>query len=272
MSRMMGAALRASRLLTLFFCFGLAVTAACTDKDPTGPSPFDPPVTSVPTTTAVLRGSVTDVDGVPLANAAVGGWDVNGYWMTDSSGRYEGPAVVVGRTITVTAEKSGFTTGSSRVTFAGHDMNFQLQRAGAAEGAPTHTLTFTASPTCSLPPEVMTRSYSARVEVTDTRVIVRASGAIFIGWGGEPGFAGVRDGDRVRFTLTDDLGADYQFIELTASNRELAIVGSADGLVTDDGMTATLAGRVTLRTWASQEPIAMCDAGDHRLVLTRQGR
>jgi hypothetical protein len=113
----------------------------------------------------------------------------------------------------------------------------------------------------------MRRSYIARVvEASTGSLSVVLSGAEFVSFG-EAGFTGRRDGSSVRFEISSDFSADYQFIEQLDGNRELAFSGIATGLIGDTFVTV-FSGQVVVRQ-RTGTVLAQCDAADHRLEFTR---
>jgi hypothetical protein len=129
-----------------------------------------------------------------------------------------------------------------------------------------YTLTFTASPSCSLPPEARQRSYTATVaEPSPGSVTVVLSDADF-GWGTaprEPRFEGTRDGDRLRFTI--GVG------ERVDGTKELSYYGTASATLADKNMAGTFNGNIWLNVAGNlYDWIADCTATDHKIDFARR--
>jgi hypothetical protein len=173
--------------------------------------------------------------------------------------------------VTFRVSKDGYEDAVTQVT-VDHDQRVTLdlrrrQQPGAIIGV--YTLVFTASPSCTLPPDARRRSYTAQIE--DGRVVgfpedlvVMLNGADFE-WD-EAGFFGARDGTVVRFQITDEYEARLVVIEHLGT-MHMAYRGIATGVVSDRTIVATFDGRVRLSGGA--ELATECSAADHRLEFTR---
>jgi hypothetical protein len=171
--------------------------------------------------------------------------------------------------VTLRASKNGYEDAVAQVT-VDHDQQVTLnlrrrQQPGTIIGV--YTLVFTASPSCTLPPDAVRRTYTAQVEegrnvgyVED--LVVMLNGANFE-WD-EAGFTGARDGTAVRFQITDEYEARLAVIELLGGMR-MGYRGTATGVVSDKTIIATFDGRVRVSGGAAAE----CTAPDHRLEFTR---
>jgi len=132
-----------------------------------------------------------------------------------------------------------------------------------------YTLTMTASPSCSLPPAVMSRAYEATVferragliEVAvDTEYLLSCWGCL------ETGFQGTRDGDALQFDIVGE-GGRWFFADLV-EDGELRYDGTATATMLDNGnITGTFDGRITILAGASLSPLAVCGATDHKMEL-----
>jgi hypothetical protein len=125
----------------------------------------------------------------------------------------------------------------------------------------------TASPSCTLPPEVRQRRYDARIVETQNNLFVELSGAVMVTWGGRPGFTGTRHDSVVRFDVTDTFDDGYNFVERIGPGRDLYYSGSAVGDVRDATIVAVFSGTLVLRGGAAV--VAECEATDHLFELVR---
>jgi hypothetical protein len=134
-----------------------------------------------------------------------------------------------------------------------------------------YRLTFTASPSCSLPAEAKQRTYTAKVaEPTRGAVTVTLSGAVFR-WGlysFEPGFDGTRDGDALRFVISNRNGRGVA--ELIDGTKELYYDGAANATVADRNITGTFMGQIYINVAGNLfDWLGDCTAPDHRIEFAR---
>ena len=138
---------------------------------------------------------------------------------------------------------------------------------------PTHTLTITASPSCTaLPAAAKKRTYPAQVQEKpngDLLVLVVNSTDIMVGWANDDGFTGKRDGNTVRFDITDDLFAAYAMIERIPGIGDMGYSGTAMGTIVDNG-SIVAAFNGAYRLGYGSGPV-LCQASDHRIEITRAG-
>jgi hypothetical protein len=139
-----------------------------------------------------------------------------------------------------------------------------------------YTVTMTAAPSCSLPDYAVTRTYDARLKVSDQDLVVTFDDPKFVACAGPSGFAGTRDGDTVRFTINGDYWVSgYSFVYEVSPGTELGYAGTATGTIADSRIVATLNGIVLIRGYDTTNPylndvVATCDATDHRVALVRK--
>ena len=138
---------------------------------------------------------------------------------------------------------------------------------------PTHTLTITASPSCTaLPAAATQRTYPAQVQEKpngDIVVLVVNSWDIMIGWANDSGFTGKRHGNTVRFDIVDDLDAGYAMIERIPGVGDMGYFGTATGTIDANGnIVATFEGEY--RLGYGMGPV-LCQAPDHHIEVTRTG-
>jgi len=217
----------------------------------------------------LVKGPVTD--GGPnfyLHDARVEATSASGTYSTTTgtSGWFTLPGAGL---VTLRASKDGYDDAVVQVT-VDHDQQVTLglrrrQQPGTIVGV--YTLVFTASPSCTLPPEAARRTYTAQVEEGRNvgfleDLVVMLNGANFE-WD-EAGFTGARDGAAVRFEITDAYEARLDVIEIIGTIR-LGYRGTATGVVSDRAIVATFDGSVRLTGGQAAE----CSAADHRLEFTR---
>jgi hypothetical protein len=224
----------------------------------------------LPEGASLLTGQVTE-GGFPLEQARVEVTSPWGTWtaMTYLNGSYRLPAR---GDVTVRAEKDGYGPAVKRITTERDEkLDFDLRRRDApGDIRGLYALTFTASPSCTLPAEAMRRSYTARISEAGDQLIVDLSGADFMVWFEMPGFTGRREANAVSFTIASDLDAAYTVIERLDPAREIAFSGTATGTIEDRRIIAGYNGEVVVRTTGSpHNPLARCQAGDHRLEFVR---
>jgi hypothetical protein len=167
----------------------------------------------------------------------------------------------------VRAEKAGYSP-EEQPAVVDHDIDvsFELDRLQDPPSiAGSYALVFTASPSCTLPADVMRRQYLARIYEPDT-LWVELSGADMEAWGWA-GFTGTREGSTVHFDIYDSYAFDAVFIERLDPQRHLAFSGVATGVIEEPAIAATFNGRVQLRSVGGSPPtvFAECKAPDHRL-------
>ena len=250
------AAIRRGALVTAVVSSGM-IAPGCGNSggSPSGPTPLAYP----------LRGVVIDTAGVPLPGATVEVGTTTGTLapvVTGTDGRFETAAV--SGTVSIRVSKDGYVGALQTITAPASELVFRLQRSTA------RTLLFTASSSCSLPVEARSRRYSVEVGDSDGAIVVRVVDREGVPYANELGFTGWRDGNRVTFTLLD-LGVDkWAFVEaIWEQQQTFALVGTATGTMTETGFSATFDGSVLVRSFASDNIVAQCRAGDHRLEIVR---
>jgi hypothetical protein len=222
----------------------------------------------------LIGGKVTDAGH--SAQAKVEATSASGVYstMTDTSGTFVLPGAGA---VTLLVSKYGYSDVVEQVTVEqDQQVNVELQeRLQTGTVAGVYTLTFIASPSCTLPPEARQRTYLASIEQVDSRyepsdLDVTLDGASFaFAFGGDAGFTGNVDGNSVRFAITNDLNGYYAFIERVGS-QYMHYSGTATGTVGNGSIITTFNGRVALSTTGvGGTTLAECTAPDHRLEFRR---
>ncbi len=130
-----------------------------------------------------------------------------------------------------------------------------------------YRLTFTASPSCSLPPEATTLTFPAWVsEPTPGTLEV----SLYTNYPCycNPGFNGSRDGDAYSFVMLGGLGDDLVG-ELIPGGKEVDYEGTAAATRTDNTITGTFSGVIDVIESASGAVVASCNAKDHKMEFKR---
>ena len=136
-----------------------------------------------------------------------------------------------------------------------------------------YQLTFTASPSCSLPARFMKRTYKATIKAWANYppVAVDVSGGTFIqDWA--VGFDGTRDGDTLHFTivgLADFPFSGYSLTELVDGTNWLMYEGTVVATILGNNITGAFAGRISLLDQATRAILAECRATDHKIDFVR---
>jgi hypothetical protein len=163
------------------------------------------PLRIVPDGAFLIQGKVTD-QGAPVAGVKVEATCAAGCYaaVTDAAGAFSLPGA---GDVTLKISGEGYQVSTTQVAVSGdRQVAIALDRDEVATGPVLgrYTLTFTASPSCTFPPEAVRRTYVA--EIVDSRQAVLnldvwLSGAPLVtsGWFDEAGFVGRFDGRTVRF-------------------------------------------------------------------------
>jgi hypothetical protein len=222
-----------------------------------------------PAGACLLRGIVLSEGGPPLADASVefssGCGTVTA--TTDRNGAFWLPA---DGEVQIRVELDGYqpfvrTVMSSGDQWVGPFVLQAVQLPGSLSG--DYKLTVTASPSCTLPPEVRQRRYDARIVDVRNNLFVELSGAVMVTWASTPGFTGTRHDSVVQFDVSDGLDDTYSFIERVGPGRDLYYSGTALGDVRDATIVAVFSGRLVLRGGVAV--LAECEATDHLFELVR---
>jgi len=234
------------------------------------------PVRVAPDGAFLVDGTVTDagrkVDRVTVeAASALGVYSTT----TGTSGVFVLPGAGA---VTLQASRYGYSAAVTRMT-VDRDTQVNLDLQQLAQPGPItgrYTMTFIASPSCTLPPEASRRTYGALIEEGreyhwQWDLTVLLDGATFFddGWGDDAGFTGQVDGNNVRFAITNGWdGPAFQFIE-RIGNMTTRYVGVATGTVSDTRIATKFDGTVVMREVGSSTTFAECRAADHQLVFVR---
>jgi hypothetical protein len=224
----------------------------------------------------MVTGRVTE-KGVKVEDARVSARSTSGTVSTTSyvDGSYE--LAPVSGEVVIRVEKDGYVAQEKPLTVQRDEVaDFELPRSSAAAGSidGVYTLTFTAAPSCTLPPELMQRTYLARITEKADGLLVELDGPGFPGDYLRYGFKGKRDGSGVRFDVNGDpnfpnpwhYDSDYLFNERLDGPKFLAYTGTATGTTGDRSILTVFSGRVWL--YDGLTTFAQC-TGNHRLDFAR---
>jgi hypothetical protein len=224
------------------------------------------PVRVAPEGMFFLSGHVTE-SGFAVPQATVEAVSLSGTLsaITNADGVYVVPAA---GDVTLRVGKDGYQQETRRLT-VGQDgeIDVELRRTNApGDIRGIWSLTVVASPSCTLPPDMMQRTYSARIDETAKGITVDLSAAGSHGDGWDKwGFTGTRDATTLRFILGDPTSG-YDTTENIDSSKSIWYVGTAVGPAADRKVSAVFSGKVFL--WASGTTVE-CPADDHRLEFVR---
>jgi Bacterial Ig-like domain (group 2) len=230
--------------------------------------------------TYILSGFATEADALPIAGVRVetiGGPMSGRVVMTNEAGNYAFNGVSGVAQVRVT--KDGYQPVTQTVLQdTEHTDVVLVPSAPYASIGGIYSLTFTASPSCNLPDDAVTRTYTATIDQRGAPLAIVLSDARFFTSGQLTSnqFFGRVLGDAVSFTLLTYYCPYYVgcVIEQLADNRYLSLAGTAQAIVTTPGeMSAVFAGAVSVTSevpsYSPTKPIAACAASDHHLIFTR---
>ena len=135
-----------------------------------------------------------------------------------------------------------------------------------------YQLTFTASPSCALPTQLMKRTYKSNirawVKVPDVCVDLWDA-AFFHDWAA--GFAGTRNGDTIQFTIAGMVEDpfSYSLAESIEGTKWLTYDGTAAAAIRGKNISGAFDGQIALRDNASSAILAECRATDHKIAFAR---
>lgn len=232
----------------------------------------------LPEGTYILSGVISEaVDNLPVADVRVetiGGPMSGRVATTDATGTYAFNGVV--GVEQVRATKDNYQPAIQNVTLDTEHVGILLTPAVpfAAIGG-VYRLTFTASPSCHLPDDAVSRSYTAKIDEVGGRLSVTLSDAQFGAYFNTPWnmFSGRVLGNTVSFTLNAGYDAIYNggVAEKLSDGRYLMLSGTAEASITGSTISAAFAGAVSLLSSPNNiwGPSLSCSAADHQLVFTR---
>jgi hypothetical protein len=235
-------------------------------------------VLTLPVTVVTVAGRVVEPGGLGLPQAQItiiGGSKDGVVTLTDQDGNYSVPGAVGAEQ--VRAQKDGYVTVTLSVGSNLAQVNVTLNPTTPyADLHGSWNLTFTASSSCQLPDEAMTRRYTAAIDQDNARLTIRLSDAQFgsVRSSPENWIFGRVAGNNVTLTLakTGDDGCFYYgacLVELLADSTYLTLDGSAAGSLKGSVLATVLAGAINLIKATGGPPIATCTAADHHLTFTR---
>jgi hypothetical protein len=181
--------------------------------------------------------------------------------VTDYDGHYAVPAA--GDT-TVRVEAYAFYAQSLPIVVTRDAQLDVIMRATDTQFGGAYVLTFTASPSCSLPAIARTRKYTATVEDSSGSLIVFLSDPFW----SDMGFRGSKDGKTVSFKIVGSGTLGPLFAETLENGQIMRLDGDASGTIAAGTLLAIFSG--TVRIFASATTIvAECSANDHVLNFAR---
>jgi hypothetical protein len=188
--------------------------------------------------------------------------DEHGYFLVSAAGE-----------TAVKVEKDGFRTLAKTVMVNREEnIHLMLTRSEAGGATGEYTLTFTASDTCSLPPDATRRVYEVAIEEVEQALYVSPRVTQpFVSMVAAVGFRGTRDRDAVTFRISDCPGFDafledkVCFVERVPGVGDLGFAGTATGTITGPTITATFSGTLSINQNTA------CQADDHRMEFLRTG-
>ena len=227
-----------------------------------------------PNGTFILAGRVTAPVGVGVNGATVE--VISGppnQATTNSNGFYE--LFGMGGTVILRVSKTDYFDEKRTVTMsADQSLDVEITPSVApADVAGTYRATFTASASCtSLPAELKTRTYTARIDQDGVRLLITLSGASFVTM--KNTFPGGVFGNTVTFNIGGDGFYDYAYYgatvrEVLPSGQILGISGTVTATVTPQSISGPVAGRFTV-TLKTDGLVTYCSENDNRVVFTRQ--
>jgi hypothetical protein len=233
----------------------------------------------LPQGTYILSGLVTEPSNLSLADVRVetiGGPMSGRVVMTDGAGNYAFNGVSGVAQVRVT--KDGYQPATQTVLQdTEHTDVVLVPSAPYASIAGIYSLTFTASPSCSLPDDASKRTYTATIDQRTASVTISLSDARFFASRGTSWnqISGHVLGNVVSLTLDVADNCFYYggcVVEQLADNRYLTLTGTAQAVVTTPAeLSAVFAGAVSVSGDGNgSQPIAACAAPDHHLVFTRK--
>jgi hypothetical protein len=219
----------------------------------------------------MVGGRITEAGEFPLAQVQVtiiGGPQDGQVTTTDQYGQYSVGGAAGAQQ--VRAAKDGYVTVT--VNVGSNPTRVDIVMSPSTPYADLHgswKVTFSTSPSCQLPQDVMTRTYTAAVQQNNARLTINFSGATF-----DPGppvenwMFGRVYGNTVNVDVgsVDDSCFYYHqcFAELLADGRRFTLSGTAAGSTDGSALSLLFAGAVTLAP-----PNVTCTAADHHLSFTR---
>jgi hypothetical protein len=226
-----------------------------------------------PDGTFILTGKVTEAGGLVVAGATVeviGG--APNQVFTNGAGAYE--LFGIGGTAILRFGKTGYFDERRSVTMsASQSLDVEITpRFAPANVAGNYRVTFTASPSCtSLPAELKTRTYTARIDQDAARLLVTLSDAPFVSKHNT--FSGKVFGDTVTFDMGGS-GFYYYYYgtfvrEMLPNGQILGIWGTITAAATLPSISGRLSGGIELFAPAGSRPTG-CSSLDNQVVFTRQ--
>ena len=241
----------------------------------------------LPSGTYILRGTVAEPGPVPIGEARVEVIDGPHAGRSATTNRFSGTYEIYGLSgnLSVRVTKDGFVVDTKSVSLTENRvLDFELRPTAAPLPiAGNYRLTFAASNSCAsrLAEDARTRTYDARMNQGEAKLLVNVEGAPFVlhprtGTGNR--FFGTIRANAVSFTIDCDFydyDVDfYDLVEQLGPTTYLTISGTANGTATPRTIAGSLNGTFTV--WEangfygfSRRIVAACNAADHQFSFVR---
>lgn len=241
----------------------------------------------LPSGTYILRGTVTEPGPVPIGEARVDVIDGSHAGRSATTNGLNGTYEIYGLsgTLSVRVTKDGFVVDTKSVSLTENRvLDFELRPTAAPLPiAGNYRLTIAASNSCAsrLPEDGRTRTYDARINQGEAKLLVNVEGAPFVlhprtGTGNH--FFGTIRANAVSLTIDSDFynyGATFfDLVEQLGPTTYLTISGTANGTATPRTIAGSLNGAFLV--WESNEfygfsrrAVAGCYATDHQFSFVR---
>jgi len=237
-------------------------------------------VAVTPPGTFVLFGSVSEPGPVPVGDAVVE--VVGGPPSSKTMTRWDGSYQLVGLVgnVNLRISKDGYVAQThSTIVTQDTPLDVELPPITPPDSfAGSYRVTLQAAPTCSLPPEVMTRSYMGTIAQTGALLEVTLAGAQFVSTSSSSSqgqFSGHVSGGQATFQLDfDSYYGLYQLVEKISDTLYLGVGGTITATMNARVINATLVGDITTFSGFSVQgirgPVSTCSSSAHRLTFVSQ--
>lgn len=241
-------------------------------------------VVVIPAGTYILSGTVVEPGPLPIGDATVevvdGPHAGRSATTEGNRGRYE--IWGLSGLLSMRASRPGYIMDTRTVSVTANSaQNFELRpMLPSLPVAGTYRLTFTASGGCAsqLPEGARVRTYDARMNQTEVRLLVNVNGAQFAldpASGRGNSFFGTIRGNIVSFSMEDDYYYEsFALVEQLGPTTYLTIAGNANGTAASSSIAGSLDGGFVIWEaptgfYSARRRTASCHAGDHQFRFVR---